>query len=324
MNYYEEIKNKLIDDEVYARVKDYSKERHRVITYFEIGRLLAEAGSVYGEDVIGEYSRRLTIELGKKYTKNTLFRIRKYYKMFSNEKVATLLQLFYTSKTEKNTNADSIGDFSKKVAPVAPQLTWSHILLLLPIKDINEILYYIGVCIERHADVRTLSGYIKSHEYERLPEEAKNKLIANEEPLLTDMIKEPVIINNKYDKEVITEKALHRLILEDDINFCKNLGTGFSMVDHEYKIKIGDYYNYIDFLLYNIKYHCYVVVEIKTTELKKEHIGQIQVYMNYIDKNVRSGLDGITIGIIICKKNNKYIIEYCSNPRIISREYELK
>ena len=195
---------------------------------------------------------------------------------------------------------------------------------LLPIKDINKLNYYLNIAIKELLSKNELRLRIKSHEYERLPEEAKNKLIANEEPLLTDIIKEPVIINNKYDKEVITEKALHRLILEDDINFCKNLGTGFSMVDHEYKIKIGDYYNYIDFLLYNIKYHCYVVVEIKTKELKKEHIGQIQVYMNYIDKNVRSGLDGITIGIIICKKNNKYIIEYCSNPRIISREYELK
>ncbi len=309
MNYYEEIKNKLIDDEIYARVKDYSKERHRVITYFEIGKLLAEAGSVYGDKVLGEYSQKLILEVGKKYNRYTLFRMKQFYNMFSNEKVAPVAPQL---------------DEGQNVATLWQQLTWSHIRLLLPIKDFNEILYYIRVCIERHADVRTLSSYIKSHEYERLPEEAKNKLIANEEPLLTDIIKEPVIINNKYDKEVITEKALHRLILEDDINFCKNLGSGFSMVDHEYKIKIGDYYNYIDFLLYNIKYHCYVVVEIKTTELKKEHIGQIQVYMNYIDKNVRSGLDGITIGIIICKKNNKYIIEYCSNPRIISREYELK
>ena len=296
MNYYEEIKNKLIDDEVYARVKDYSKERHRVITSFEIGRLLAEAGSVYGKDVIGEYSKKLTIEVGEKYNNRMLYYMKKYYIVFSNEKVNALRS----------------------------KLTWTHYKELISLNDMDVIKYYILLSISNNLSSRELHTHIKSHEYERLPEEAKNKLIANEEPLLTDIIKEPVIINNKYDKEVITEKALHRLILEDDINFCKNLGTGFSMVDHEYKIKIGDYYNYIDFLLYNIKYHCYVVVEIKTTELKKEHIGQIQVYMNYIDKNVRSGLDGITIGIIICKKNNKYIIEYCSNPRIISREYELK
>jgi hypothetical protein len=72
-----------------------------------------------------------------------------------------------------------------------------------------------------------------------------------------------------------------------------------------------------------VKHHCYVVVELKIIELKKEHIGQIQVYMNYIDRNIKSIEDNKTVGIIICKKNNKYIIEYCSDERIISREYKL-
>ncbi len=76
-------------------------------------------------------------------------------------------------------------------------------------------------------------------------------------------------------------------------------------------------------LLYNIKYKCYVVIELKVTELKKEHIGQIEVYMNYIDSNIKRYDDNKTIGIIICRKNNLYVIEYCSDKRILSREYEL-
>ena len=76
-------------------------------------------------------------------------------------------------------------------------------------------------------------------------------------------------------------------------------------------------------LLYNIEFNCYVVVELKVTELKKEYIGQIQIYMNYIDNNLRKIHQDKTIGIIICKKDNKFIMEYCSDDRILSREYEL-
>ena len=86
---------------------------------------------------------------------------------------------------------------------------------------------------------------------------------------------------------------------------------------------MGDRHNYIDLLLYNIKYKCYVVVELKITELKKEHTGQIMTYMNYIDKNIKTIEENKTVGIIICKRDNKYVIEFCSDDRIIAREYEL-
>ncbi len=102
------------------------------------------------------------------------------------------------------------------------------------------------------------------------------------------MIKNPIIINNKNSYETISEKVLQKIILEDISSFLKELGNGFSFIDNEYKIKLGNKYNYIDLLLYNIIYKCYVVVELKITTLKKEHIGQIQVYMNYIDKNIKT------------------------------------
>ena len=138
----------------------------------------------------------------------------------------------------------------------------------------------------------------------------------NFEPAIASFIKK----YNKYD--ILSEKILQKLILEDMSSFLKELGPGFSYIDNEYKIRLGDKYNYIDLLLYNIKYRCYIVVELKITELKKEHIGQLQVYMNYIDKNIKSIEESKTIGIIICKKDNKYVIEYCSDKRIISRTYE--
>ena len=295
MNYYDEIKNKLIDNEAYTRVKDYSKERHKVITYFEIGRLLNEAGGKYGDNIIEEYSKKLVIEVGKKYNRRTLFRMKKFYNVFSNEKVTTMLS----------------------------QLTWSHYLLLLSLNNYDEIIYYINISKNNSLTQRQLQEKIKNSEYQRIPFESRNKLIKNEMLKPNDLIPNPIKIKNVNNYENISEKILQRLILEDIPGFLKELGSGFTFVDNEYKVKLSDRYNYVDLLLYNIKYKCYVVVELKITELKKEHTGQIMTYMNYIDKNVKTIDENDTVGIIICKQDNQYVIKYCSDDRIIAREYEL-
>ena len=212
---------------------------------------------------------------------------------------------------------------NEKVAPLVQQLTWSHCLILIPIKDINKIYYYASQVSTRNLSKRQLEYLVKSNEYERLDESTKNKLINNEKSNIIDNIKNPILIKNSNNYEEISEKILQKLILEDISTFMKELGNHFSFIDNEYKIKVGDRYNYIDLLLFNIDYNCYVVVELKITELKKEHIGQIQFYMNYIDNNLKTINQEKTIGIIICKKENKYVIEYCSDKRIVARHYEL-
>ena len=295
MNYYNEIKNKLIDDEVYSRVKDCSKEKHKVKTYFEIGKLLNEAGAKYGDSIIKNYANRLIIELGKKYNERTLRRIRQYYRMFKDE----------------------------KWSPVATKLTWSHYSELLSIKDENTLIYYINISLEKNLTKRELREIIKNKEYQRLPIETKEKLITKEKVKIKDLVPNPILIKNKNNIEIVTEKVLHNLILEDIESFMKELGNSFCFVGSEFKIKLGNKYNYIDLLLYNIKYKCYVVVELKVTELKKEHTGQIQTYMNYINDNIKTIDENETVGIIICKQDNEYVIKYCTDNRIISRTYEL-
>ena len=211
----------------------------------------------------------------------------------------------------------------EKVSTMSTQLSWSHYTELLPIKDISQLLYYLNVCISENIDVRTLREKIKLKEYERLPEDTKYKLINKEEASIVEYVKNPIRIKNNKNYEIVTEKILQKLILEDIPTFLKELGSGFTFIDNEYKIKLGDRYNYIDLLLYNIKYKCYVVVELKVTELKKEHTGQIMTYMNYIDENVKTIEENGTVGIVICKQDNEYVIKYCSDDRIIAREYEL-
>ncbi len=133
------------------------------------------------------------------------------------------------------------------------------------------------------------------------------------------------MIRNKNNIDIIklSEKYLKQLLLEDLDGFLLELGQGFSYIANEYKIKLGNRYNYIDILLFNYIYNCFVVLELKITELKKEHIGQIETYMNYIDRNVITINQDKTIGIIIVKKDNKFIMEYCSDKRTLSKEYEL-
>ena len=295
VNYYNEIKNKIIDNEVYAKIKNYSRERNKVITYFEIGRLLTEAGGKYGDNIIDEYSKKLILEVGKKYNRRTLFRMKQFYNVFSNEKVSTMLT----------------------------QLSWSHYLLLISLNDYNEIIYYIRVAKDNNLSQRQLQERIKNSEYKRLPIGTRSKIINSELLNIKDLVSNPILIKNNNNIDIINEKVLHQLILEDISSFMKELGNGFSFIDSEYRIKLGERYNYIDLLLFNINFNCYVVVELKVCELRKEHIGQIEVYMNYIDKNIKKISQDKTIGIIICRKNNKYVIEYCSDNRIISREYEL-
>ena len=295
MNYYDEIKTELVNNEITKKVKDYSKNKSDLTTYYNVGKLLAEAGKHYGEGIIKEYSDRLSSELNIKYSVRTLYKIIKYFNYMNKQKVPT----------------------------VSAKLSWSHYDELLKLTDENIINYYIKISEEQNLSVRELRKKIKSNEYERLDEETKKKLKNKEELKVPDLVKNPIQIKNTSGNNDISEKILQKLILEDISSFLKELGSGFSFIDNEYKIKMGDRYNYIDLLLYNIKYKCYVVVELKVTELNSNHTGQIQKYMNYIDKNIKSIDDNKTVGIIICKKENKYVIEYCSDDRIIAREYEL-
>ena len=292
MNYYKEIKNELINNEITKRVKDYSKNRSDLTAYYNVGKLLSEAGKHYGEGVIKEYSEKLIKELGKKYSYRSLNYMLRFYN-FQN------------------------------LQSITANLTWGHWIELLSIKDINKIKYYIKQCENLLLTTRQLRERIKNKEYERLDEVTKSKLIDDVSPTIVDLIKNPIVIKNNNNKEMFSEKALQKIILEDLDDFLKELGDSFCYIANEYKIKIGNSYNYIDLLLYNIKFNCYVVVELKVTELKKEHIGQIEVYMNYIDKNLRKITQYKTIGIIICKKDNKFIMEYCSDSRILSKEYKL-
>ncbi|MBR2603906.1 MAG: DUF1016 family protein [Bacilli bacterium] len=296
MDHYNNIKELLINNEIKKRIKDYSKNRSDLETYLKVGEeiVIAQGGeerAKYGNKLIKEYSARLTRELGKGYGITNLKYMRSFYL------------------------------YSLKGQTMSDQLTWSHYLELLSLSNIDKINYYISKIECNNLSVRELRQRIKSNEYERLPQKTKEKLIESKETSVVDYVKNPIIIRDTKNHDDISERALQEMILDKIPSFLEELGEGFTFVKNEYRIKIGDTYNSIDLLLYNIKYKCYIVIELKVTELKKEHIGQIEVYMNYIDKHLKTNDENYTEGIILCRKNKGYYIEYTSNKRIIPIEY---
>ena len=293
INYYNEIKETLVKNEIYKKVKDYSKNKSDLNAYFEVGRLIIEAQggekrAKYGNKLIKEYSEKLTKELGKGYTERNLRNMRSFYIKF------------------------------KKWHAVRAELTWTHYRLLLPLNDLKMVEYYMNIVISQNLSYRELYERIKSKEYERIG--FKEEL---EKPKINTLIKNPIMIKVKNKNERLSEYALHKSILENMDDFLKELGVGFTYVGNEVKIKIGDNYHYIDFLLFNYKFNCFVVVELKVTEFKAEYIGQITKYINYVDKNMKELFNDKTVGVVICKKENRFIMEYCSDDRIFTTTYKV-
>ena len=217
------------------------------MTYYNVGKLLIEAQggeerAKYGDGLIKEYSKKLTREIGKGYSVSNLKNMRSFYLLSKSQTLSDLL-------------------------------TWSHYTELLKLKEIEEINYYINICLEQILSVRQLREKIKNNEYKRLDDKTKCKLIKKEESSIEDFIKNPIIIKNTLGIKEISEKILQQLILENISDFLKELGPGFCFIENEYKIKLGNRYNYIDILLFNYIYNAFVVIELKVTELKSDYIG---------------------------------------------------
>jgi len=224
MNYYNKIKEKVIKIELYDKAKDYAKDRNKVIVYFEIGKLLSKAGKEYGKNIIKRYSEKLKQEVGKKYNERNLRYMRQLYEIIIKIKWNTLCS----------------------------KLCWSHYREILSLKNENEIKYYLSECESNNLTQRQLHELIKQNTYNRLDEKTKKKIINNEQLKIDDLVPNPIIIKRESIDDKLSEYALRQLILNNIDLFLKQLGTGFSYIGTEYRIKIGNVYNYIDILLFNL------------------------------------------------------------------------
>jgi len=302
--YYNGIKKLIENNLIEVKKQEISINNHTLLTYFNVGKLIVEAQggekrAKYGDSLIKEYSKKLTIEFGKGYNYTNLKNMRQLYLAF------------------------------QKGRSVCDQLTWSHYRYILPIKNESKRNYYINLAIDNRLSVRELIREIKNNSYERLIGDKDNIELKytnennNKSLTILDMIKEPILIsigNTKIDK--LTEKALKKYILESIEKILLELGVGFSFVGSEKKIKVGNSYRYIDLVFFNIELNCYVLIELKINKLDIRDIGQLEFYVKYYDTEIKKDFHNTTIGIIICKKNDKNISKY-NNPNIYVSSYEL-
>ena len=292
-NYLDNIRGFIISEQARTIVRDYNANKSKLETYYNIGKELSEAGKHYGEGIIKKYSERLTLEFGKGYSTRNLKYMRNFY------------------------------DFQKGQTVFA-QLTWSHFILILSIKDPDEIKFYIDLTIRDNLGVRALADRIKSNEYGRLTPETKLKLKEEKEVSQAEVVPSTILIPCNKTKEQLTEKVLEEAIVTNISYIMKQLGEGYSFIDNQYKINIGNKKNYIDILLFNYKFNNFVVIELKVREFKKEDIGQIRVYMNYIDKEVKTITQNSTMGILITKEVDKLVARYIDNSNIALPIYEIE
>ena len=300
MNYYNEIESYIKKNEVNKKARLIEENQNILTNYWNIGRLLIEAqgGSKraqYGNALIKEWSIKYKEKYGSGYDATNLSRFRQFYIYFPI------------------------------LGPVA-QISWSNIVKILPIKEENKRNYYINLCLKNNLSKRELIKEIKNNSYERLidkPEKIELITISKKNSILENM-KDPILIELDESESITNEHDLESILLAKLKVFFTQLGEGYALMDNQYKLTINNQNYYIDILLFNVNFNCYVVVELKYRELRKEDKSQIEFYMNYIDKQIKKEFHNKTIGIIITKKQNKLIANFVRSESIIPLTYKLE
>ena len=298
MNYYDEVNSYVKKVEIGKAIRETNANMELVECYWNVGRLIVEAQggkekAKYGNELIKTWAEKLTEEYGKGYNYTNLSRFRQFYLAFPI------------------------------VAPLGQQLSWTIIRTILPIKDENKRNYYINLCIANDLSKRELEKEFKSNSYERL-EYKPDKIdvvVSTKVPAIVNNFKNPILLELK-DKEIKSESDLEKLIYSQLSYVFLQLGKGFTWVGNQYKVSDGNKNYFIDMLLYNYKYNCFVVVEIKCRKLKKEDKGQVEFYMNLVDNYVKEPSNNPTIGIIITKDQDKFVANFVRSEKVVPLTYE--
>ena len=213
--------------------------------------------------------------------------------------------------------------YFKKIGPLGQYLTWSNIRILLPIKNENKRNYYINMCIKKNLSKRELQQEIKNNAFERLSLADKEniKLISNKNEVLTikDTLKDPLLIPINEDLDNVSEEKLAKIIRKELEIFLLELGHGYAYIGKE--VRMGE--SYCDLLFFNYEFNCFVVIELKTRKIKKEDIGQLEYYINYVDENMKKESFNPTIGVLVAKEGNYLVMKYCTNKNIYKTTYKI-
>ena len=301
MNYFKNIEELIVENEARKKAIALKDNSNTLLTYWNIGKLIVEAQggekrAKYGDNLISEWGKKLSQKYGKNYGKSNLNKMRKFYITFPI------------------------------VDTLCPQLTWSQYRAILPIKNENERNYYINLVILNNLSVRELRREIKNKAFNRLSYADKEhiEIISDTNSLsIKDMIKDPIILKADKSLDKIDEQAIHKYIISLLEDKFLELGTGFALIGHEYKLHIDNKTYKIDLLFFNYKLNAFIVVEVKTRKIKHTDIGQLKFYVNYVEDNIKDINHNKTIGLLIVKENDKYVIKYTTSNDILVTTYAL-
>ena len=282
-----------------------------VITYFEIGKMIVDEEqkgnerAKYGQQLTRELSQRLSKEFGKGFSVTNIQQMRNFYLIY--QKQQTLSVKF--------------------------NLSWSHYLKLMRIDDINERNFYEIESYKNKWSLRELQRQYDSALYTRLAlsrdkekvKELSEKGLILEKP--KDAIKDPYILEfiGLPEQATYSESELEQKLIEKLEHFLLELGTGFTFVARQKRITFEEKHFKIDLVFYNRILKCFVLIDLKIGELKHQDIGQIQMYVNYYDREIKLNDENKTIGIILCQNKTESVVQYTlpeNNEQIFASKYQ--
>lgn len=311
-----------------------------VYTYFEIGRIIVEEEqngkdrAEYGKQLLKGLSEQLTKEFGKGFSVDNLQNMRKLYLVYSISETASSIS------KDANQKYETLSSISKKQDKVELSkfslnfiLTWSHYLFLININDSKERKFYEIEAIKYRWSLRELKRQYDSALYTRLAlsRDKEGILKLSEQGQIIekpkDIIKDPYILEflglpelHQYSESQLEEEIINKLE-----HFLLELGHGFTFVGRQQRITFDDKHFRIDLVFYNRILKSFVLIDLKIGELKHQDLGQMQMYVNYYDREMRLEDENKTIGIILCQNKSEAVVKYTlpeNNEQIFASKYK--
>ena len=344
-----DLQNKILFQQV---VELLQNARHQVLrtvnstmvcTYFEIGRMIVEEEqsgkdrAEYGKKILKGLSEELKKEFGKGFSTDNLENMRKFYLAYSiSESLTRILQI--TNSPSLMTNSESVK--LEEIQTTKTQslisffkLTWTHYVFLMRIEDEKERRFYEIKSEKYNWSVRELKRQYDSALYTRLAlsRDKEGVLKLSEQGQIIekpkDIIKDPYILEflglpelHQYSESELEEEIINKLE-----NFLLELGHGFTFVARQKKITFDDKHFRIDLVFYNRILKSFVLIDLKIGELKHQDLGQMQMYVNYYDREKRLEDENKTIGIVLCQNKSNLVVEYTlpeNNEQIFASKYK--
>ncbi|MCL2027850.1 MAG: PDDEXK nuclease domain-containing protein, partial [Bacteroidales bacterium] len=315
-----------------------------VYTYYEIGRYIVEdeqqgeQRAKYGKSVLKELSARLAKEFGKGFSERNLEQMRFFYQTYSKQISQTVFAELQETNNQSNIISPAMSDqLPEKSATVLRKLpftlSWSHYLVLMREENPDARRFYEIEAAKQQWSVRQLAHQCASSLYERLALSRDKKEVmrlANEGQIVEkpkDVLKNPLVLNflEMEEKSTYTETQLETAIIDKLQLFLLEMGKGFLFEARQKRFTFDEEHFYVDLVLYNRLLQCYVLIDLKTKKLKHQDLGQMQMYVNYFDREVKLPSENPTIGILLCKQKNDSVVELTlpDNANIYASQYSL-